>query len=228
MLIATYLDADAKVVDFFAAGSLCCFDDSTGSWTEVGRAPLSIRDDLPLAELKETFSAAISLLGDDVKVFLAKETRGILRVFLEELDFRVWKSRGHLEAQLDDARGQELSAIAEQEALDAGLPKPDPVGDSGDGIYRIDLLKLLSEGSCHASRDFLVPFFETVSFARLEVVCDHVPRWFPAELPELGLEARVPDAPIGREMTVAVVPAAGVRSAPPGRRPGRQGCSCGG
>lgn len=228
MLIATHLDAQGRVADFFEPGSLRVFDDSTGVWMEVGRAPLSIRDDLPLSELKEEFLRSIAMLGDDVRVFLAKETRGILRVFLEEVEFRVWKSRGALETQLDDARLQERAAVAEQAAADASLPRPDAVGSPDGDVYRIDLLKILSEGSCHASRDFLVPFLETVSIARLEVVCDHVPKWFPAELPDLGLEAVVPEVPPGREMTVVVVPSRGERSVPPGRRPGRQGCSCGG
>lgn len=230
MLIATYVDGTGTVVDFFESGTLRVYDDASGSWTETVRAPLEgIDQSLPLTELKERFVAALDGLGADCKVFLARETRGILRVFLEELEFRVWKSRGALLAQLDDARRQEREAVAEQEALDAALPKPDPVGEPAEGAFRIDLIRLLSEDTCHVSRDLMIPFLETVPFARLEVVCDHVPRWFPAELPDLGIEALVPeDAFPGDPMNVVLVPRTGDRTVPVGRRPGKQGCSCGG
>ena len=183
---------------------------------------------MPLGLLKGEFVEATEKLEKKSRVFLAKELRGILRVFLEEQGFRVWKSRGLLEVQLSDARRQEEDALAEQAALDAALPQPDPVGDPAEGNYHFDLMKILSEGDCHVSRDLLMPFLETVSFARLEVLCDHVPRWFPMELPELGLEALVPEAFPGDPMTVTVRTVDGGRSVPPGRRPGKSGCSCGG
>lgn len=230
MLIAAYVGEDGEIADFFASGSLCLFEDLSGTWVKVGEASLSLDQGIALTPMKSVFVKALEELGADRKctVFLAKELRGILRVFLEEQGFRVWKSHGTLHAQLSDARRQEEAALAEQAALDAALPQPDPVGDPTEGNYRFDLMKILSEGNCHVSRDLLMPFLETVSFAQLEVLCDHVPRWFPMELPELGLEALVPEAFPGDPMTVTVRPVNGGRSAPPGRRPGKSGCSCGG
>jgi len=228
MLIAAYVGTSGEIVDYFEPGSLCLYEDLSGTWVKVGEAPLSLQPDMPLGLLKGKFVEATEKLGKKSRVFLAKELRGILRVFLEEQGFRVWKSRGLLEVQLSDARRQEEDALAEQAALDAALPQPDPVGDPAEGNYHFDLMKILSEGDCHVSRDLLMPFLETVSFARLEVLCDHVPRWFPMELPELGLEALVPEAFPGDQMTVTVRTVDGGRSVPPGRRPGKSGCSCGG
>jgi len=227
MLIACYVGENGKVVDFFEPGSLRLYENVEGNWVVVQETPLALRDDMSLSVLKETLQETVARLGK-AKVFLARELRGVLRVFLEELEYRVWKSSGPLEVQLSDAVRQELEAVAAQEALDAELPQPEALGDPGEGHYHFDLLARLSEGGCHVSRDMLMPFLETVPFARLDVVCDHVPRWFPVELPELGLEALVPEADPGSVMTVTVVPASGERSAPPGRRPGKQGCSCGG
>lgn len=227
MLIASYVGENGDVVDFFEPGSLRLFEEVSGNWVRVNEVPLQLGEDMPLSVLKVLFRKSIEELGES-RVFLARELRGVLRVFLEELEFRVWKSKGPIEVQLADAARQEREAVAAREAADAELPQPEVVGDPDEGRFRFDLLARLSEGGCHVSRDMLMPFFETVAFARLEVVCDHMPRWFPVELPDLGLDVLVPQAPPGQEMTVVVFPIQGGRSVPPGRRSGRGGCSCGG
>jgi Fe-only nitrogenase accessory protein AnfO len=227
VLIASYVGRNGQVEDFFEPGSLRLFEDVSGNWICVNEVLLELREDMPLSVLKVLFRKSVEELGE-ARVFLAREFRGVLRVFLEELEFRVWKAKGTLEVQLADAARQEREAVAAQETADAELPQPEAVGDPADGLFRFDLIARLSEGGCHVSRDMLMPFLETVAFARLEVVCDHVPRWFPVELPELGLEARVPDVAPGQEMTVMVFPKDGGRSSPPGRRSGRGGCGCGG
>jgi Fe-only nitrogenase accessory protein AnfO len=228
VLIACHVGKDGEVVDFFEPGSLRLFEDVSGTWVCVREVALELGEDMSLSVLKEVLRRAVDGLGDDARVFLARELRGVLRVFLEEFGLRVWKSRGSLDEQLSDAARQEREVVALQKAADARIPRPDPVGDPAEAIYRIDLVALLSEGSCHVSRDVLMPFLETTAFSRLEVVCDHVPRWFPAELPELGLRATVPEAAPGSVLTVTVEPVGAPLSSPPGRRPGHSGCSCGG
>jgi Fe-only nitrogenase accessory protein AnfO len=227
VLIASYVGENGKVEDFFERGSLRLFEEVSGNWVCIDEVPLELREDMPLSVLKMQFRKSVEELGQS-RVFLARELCGVMRVFLEELEFRVWKSEGPLEVQLSDAARQEREAVSTQLAVDAELPQPEVVGDPDEGRFHFDLLARLSEGGCHVSRDMLMPFFETVAFARLEVVCDHVPRWFPVELPELGLEAQVPTVAPGQEMTVVVMPMRGARSLPPGRRSGRSGCSCGG
>jgi len=228
MLIACHVGENGEVVHFFEPGSLRLFEDVSGTWVGVREVALELREDMPLSVLKDALRRAVDELGGDARVFLARELRGVLRVFLEEFGLRVWKSRGPLETQLSDAARQEREEVARQEAADAEIPRPDPVGELSEATYRIDLVALLSEGSCHVSRDMLMPFLETTPFSRLEVVCDHVPRWFPAELPELGLRAVVPQAAPGSVLTVTVEPVGAPLSSPPGRRPGHSGCSCGG
>jgi len=227
MLIACYVGAHGEVADFFEPGSLYVFEAVAGTWVPKYQRPLDLDSGMTLAQLKEQISLAISTLTG-CKVFLAKELRGVIRVFLEESGYRVWKSKGSIQAQLFDAKRQEQETVALQLAAEAALPRPESLGDGELQAFRIDLIQLRDEGSCHASRDILIPFLETEAISRLEVVCDHVPRWFPAELPDLGIEAQIPPEVPGQRMVLTLVPKEGPLSHPPGRRPGRSSCHCGG
>lgn len=47
------------------------------------------------------------------------------------------------------------------------------------GEYRLDLIDALRHSnSGHTSKRLLVPFFQQGSFTRLEITCDHLPKWF--------------------------------------------------
>jgi hypothetical protein len=122
---------------------------------------------------------------------------------------------------------------------DDTVPSPLPIGEPGDDHYRINLVELIQSGMPHVSREVLMPFFETVAFQRLEILCEHIPKWFPMELETLGLRVESPapdmlnhdtlnkDSLVSGVMTVVVVPKSGPRSSPPGRRSKGFSCHCG-
>ena len=228
MRIAAFVGDGGEVADFYEKGRLCLFERAPDRWEKVGEVSLSLDREMGLSEMKASLRAAVGRLGG-CQVFLARELRGVLRVFLEERGFRVWKSEGALGDQLESVALREAEAAGAEAAARGAVPAPLLAGAPGEGRYRIDLVELLRAGSCHVSRDVLMPFFETVSFGRLEIFCEHVPRWFAGELPELGLvgESETPDAARGG-LAVVVIPESGARSRPPGRRPGRSSCQgCG-
>lgn len=85
------------------------------------------------------------------------------------------------------------------------LPTPKPLGN---GCYRINLAEILEKDSGLNSKQVLVPFMAEVAFKRLEVLCDHAPRWFARELGKLNLAvaSEEPDMS-GKGTMVVVVPA---------------------
>ncbi|SKA15109.1 Fe-only nitrogenase accessory protein AnfO [Trichlorobacter thiogenes] len=87
------------------------------------------------------------------------------------------------------------------------LPQPVPVGDSCDGYYQINLAEILKKDSSLNSKQVLVPFMSGVAFKKLEVLCDHPPRWFSNELGKLNLTvaSELPDS-TGAGLKVMVVP----------------------
>jgi Fe-only nitrogenase accessory protein AnfO len=64
-----------------------------------------------------------------------------------------------------------------------------PIVPIGEGHYQLNLAEALRSGSGLNSREILLPFLEETSFQKLEIFCDHVPRWLSQKLEELKLGA---------------------------------------
>jgi len=71
-----------------------------------------------------------------------------------------------------------------------------------DGHHRIDLSAILAKYKSANSMDVLTPLMEgpllhEAGFGKLEILCDHLPRWFSGKLAELGLSAEIETTPQG-------------------------------
>lgn len=75
------------------------------------------------------------------------------------------------------------------------IPLPHLLGDLQEERYLINLAEILQDNPALNSRQVLIPALEERSFKKLEIICDHIPRWFYNELRNLKLaaEPEVPD-----------------------------------
>ena len=87
-----------------------------------------------------------------------------------------------------------MSAMAAHADCAAGCSVPGPVlvGNKSDGRYTINLAEILDKNPGFNSRQILMPALENKSCKRLEIICDHLPRWFNNELRNLKLIAETP------------------------------------
>ncbi len=87
------------------------------------------------------------------------------------------------------------------------VPPPVPVGDVAEGRYSIHLAKILQDNPALNSWQVVVPVLEGKAFKKLEIICDHIPRWFRNELRNLKLAAE-PETPdeSGQWLKVVVSP----------------------
>jgi Fe-only nitrogenase accessory protein AnfO len=76
--------------------------------------------------------------------------------------------------------------------------------DLGSGRYRIDLISALSADAKLNSRQVLLPILEGTAFDRLEILCDHLPKWFAPKLRELNLKADCVPLETGRGVKAIV------------------------
>ena len=53
--------------------------------------------------------------------------------------------------------------------------------------YYSDLRDVMNGKTSYNSKQILLPFFKNANFKSLEILCEHVPKWFEKELPELHL-----------------------------------------
>ena len=181
MKIAAFVNESGEIVDFYGKGEICLFGKVADAWAITKVLPLTLKREMGIAGVRSALTNTVSQL-EDCEVFLVRELRGILKVYLEELGYRVWKSEGPLVDQLDNVLFREQEMLNEEVVA---VPSPQPVGEPGDDSYRINLVELIRSGMPHVSREVLMPFFETVSFRKLEIVCEHIPKWFPMELETL-------------------------------------------
>jgi len=83
------------------------------------------------------------------------------------------------------------------ESCEAGgdVPRPVLIGDKTEGRYVINLAEILQDNPALNSRQVLIPALEGIRFKKLEILCDHIPRWFHNELRNLQLtaESEAPD-----------------------------------
>ena len=233
MKIATYVDEGGNIVNAYEHGRILLHDDSSGTWQVVREIPFAVNLDMTLSEVKATIRAAVAQL-DDCRTFLSGEVRGLIYSLLqEENGFRVWKVQGPAGEQLDviARRDADLARQREKEAAERAFAAAfsSPTGGCGcgggggrkrsaeaaravrsmaealgDGHYRINLADILARYRDANSMDVLVPLMEGTRFDSLEILCDHLPRWFDAKLRELNMEADI--QPSGRGVKALVFP----------------------
>ena len=120
---------------------------------------------------------------DDCKVFVALEVKGILFTYLDGSKFNIWKVSGAPEEFLDYIKEKEEEAVKTAKEL-AKIIEPK---DLGEGNYFIDLKTAIESNEKTTSKKILLPFLSEKEFKKLDILCEHVPKWFNKELGSLDL-----------------------------------------
>lgn len=195
MRIACYLDAQGRPASLYRSGRVHLFEEVDGRWRECGRFAFHLDHGMSLAAVKDALARLAAALDPGCRVLLSDEVRGLPYSLLQEqYGFRVWKSDGALEQQLAEVREHEDRARARRKyeiVLRASQPVPSPVrlADGRPGHYWIDLRAALEHHSNPTSRNILIPFLAAGQFVKLEVLCDHLPKWMAWELERMDLSA---------------------------------------
>ncbi len=232
MKIATYIDEDGNLCNLYAKGHVRLYDDAAGAWEATRDVPFEVRPDMRLAAVKSALRQLVVQLGD-CRVLVSGEVRGLIYSLLqEEMGFHIWKSQGPVLERLDIVAGQEADRIARQQqaaitqAAEANAncslgccgkkggasrsacgPTAAPSLERiGNGHYRIDLARVLQSDPNLNSRQVLIPVMEETVFETLEILCDHVPRWFSRALVEMNMRAEFDASAQGLKVLVSPNP----------------------
>jgi len=213
MIIATYLNEAGEVSGFHESGSVFVFEERPDHWALLKCVPYDLDGPPGLAAIKRAI-AELAAAAAPCRVLITNRLHGLPYALLqEEYGFRLWTSEGPVMSQLDHVARRERE-VADAAAQDAGgccpprrpagiptqgsgpPPEPEPVGLPAARHYRLDLDAALSARPDLNSREVLLPVLYAGDFAELDVVCDHLPRWLPQALSQLGLAADI-GAPAG-------------------------------
>jgi Fe-only nitrogenase accessory protein AnfO len=202
MKIAVHVNQQEQVASLYEAGFLQLYEKNIATdpdnWRATAEIAFAIDADMPLPLVKAAIHVAWAELGD-CTLLVSAEVRGMIySVLQEELGVHTWKSEGPLLQQLDmvwqKQAEQEAKRRFELVSLAGKLsPAPMLVGDPQAGHFWIDLKDALAHESAQTSRQILIPFLSSGRFRKLEILCDHLPKWLSWELERLNLSAESED-----------------------------------
>lgn len=189
MKIAAYVNASGEITNLYEQGLVCLYEAHAEGWYPTKEISLEMKKDMGFFAIRTALNALAAQLND-CRVFLSAEVHGLPYAILGKMGIHTWKSVGSLPEQLDFVAQRErdwAESLADADVDLADIPKPIAAGEPESGRYQIDLATVLEQNPKLISKEVLIPFMETTDFQALEIICDHQPKWFAAELARLHL-----------------------------------------
>ncbi|MBS1168460.1 MAG: hypothetical protein H6R00_4485 [Proteobacteria bacterium] len=222
MKIAVHTDAAGRPVSLYEDGIIHLYEGAGDSWSKIGEFAFALPDGASIPLVRGLVEKAMAGLKD-CRTLISGDRHGYIYSLLDqEMGVSCWTSEGSVAEQIamverrqaelvEDAK-KAACAVASCSSSACGSRKaaacgPDvevpPPENLGDGRFRVDVATIMRTTPGLNSRQILLPVIEKGDFAALEVICDHLPRWFEGKVDELGLEASCETLPgIGVVATV--------------------------
>lgn len=188
-MIAVYVNEKGNVSSQREKGLICLYEKSADTWQRVREIPFDTSENNSIAGMRRTIIDMVQKL-EGCKAFVASEVAGQLYYVLEANGFECFETEGKPEETLnsiEDALKQEQKQNTQKqpESEDYILPTKEP------GVYFVDMKRALNLNCSLTSKKLLMPFLHKQEFRCLEILCDHVPRWFTSDLMAMKLQATI-------------------------------------
>jgi len=188
-MIAVYVNEQGVTALLGEKGVVRIYDKVGHDWQVIREYPFEMEQNQSLSGIRRYLQEMVQKL-EGCKVFVAKAVAGQLYYLLEAHGFESFEAEGVPETFLNsvhEAVQQEKKSNAEKK------PSPEEYFNTTEevGVYVVNLKKVLNLDCSLTSKKLLLPFFRKKEFNRVEVFCDHVPRWFETDLPPLQLHSTI-------------------------------------
>lgn len=187
MKIAVIEDSGRKTCSVFKPGWLVTYSDDSGKWAEMSRFENPVHRADGIVGYRAALLDTVKRLGD-CKIIAADEISGVAFSIFEGAGFEIFTVKADA-ADILDAVKMEMEETTKEipNAKSADIHFYLKRGmNSGD--YFLDLQEMLAENPRMTTKSILLPYLKEENFARLDVVCGHVPPWFDREFGSLGLQ----------------------------------------
>lgn len=182
MEIAVLVNLAGKTSLFTENGTVKVFSKNSSGWHLIREKAYRVEALNDGNDLRNCLSDVGNWLAD-CKLLIVKRIRGIHYLALERFQISLLEIDGYPEDFLkhieDCANHRRTEEIVPTEAIAIHERRP--------GYYYIDLKDVMSGKTSYSSKQVLMPFFKENKFIQLEIICEHVPKWFAKELPNLNL-----------------------------------------
>jgi Fe-only nitrogenase accessory protein AnfO len=190
--IAIFLNSEGLTSSPSEEGTIRVYSQNlnTNSWEVTKEFGFSLVKSTSIAELRRAILNMIQRIGD-CRIFAAKEVAGQLYSVLEANRFSIYEVEGKPEQFLDSILSSEKeeneSAIEKNAQPVICYPEKTNV----EGSYFINLKAALNSDPNLTSKKILLSFLKSKDFKVLEIICDHIPKWFDEEFENQGLQSTV-------------------------------------
>lgn len=192
MKIAVFVDSQGEIAPLFTPGVVRVFAHCGNHWQPVKDIPYALCQDMGLAEIRTRTLAMLAELAA-CRHFVAQDIHGALLAWFDGMGIAMWRCRGAPEACLTAIRGAVGQGRPERVSVQQAFIQP----GMDDGEYHINLMSALASDAGLTSKQLLLPFLQTQAFTRINIICDHLPKWFAQKLPALNLAIEVERQPQG-------------------------------
>lgn len=186
MKIAVFINLRGEIATLFEAGNLTLFSDNSGVWLPVNEIPFQISEDTDLQQIRQQTWQLREAIRD-CRHLVVQKIHGAQIAWFDGLGVQLWQDKGtvqalsgSLDAIREQAHRQEVEALP---ALSTAFITPGKQA----GEFQVDLITALKSDVKMTSKQILLPLFTSRAFRQVEVICDHLPKWFARELPALQL-----------------------------------------
>jgi len=161
---------------------------TNNSWEVSKEFAFSLEKISSILELRNLISNMIQRIGD-CRIFVARKVAGQLYSVLEANRFSIYEVEGTPEQFLDLILASENEANKSliEKSVQASIFYPEKT--DVEGTYFLNLKNALNADPNLTSKKILRPFLAKKDFKVLEVICDHIPKWFADEFETQGLQS---------------------------------------
>lgn len=188
MKIAVFLNEQGTTASLYDVGCVIIYQSSPDKgWGAVREIDFKLTPSMNLAEIRTQTLSMLEKLAD-CRQFVAQSISGALRSYFDGMGVTMWQLEGdpllHLERISQQAKQLTKQTVTPPECGAF-------FNQTKSGYYQINLIEALNCDRQFTSKLILLPFLQQVKFYQLEIICDHLPKWFSRELPTLMLQLSV-------------------------------------
>jgi len=189
--IAVLLNNNGEMTSWLDNGIVKIYKKSNNEWIELKSLPYTLSANSNIIDLRNNLLALVEKL-DDCRIFVAKEVSGLLYSILDSYPFDIYELNGIPDIFLDSILISQEKNQKDKLLLESKSEKyffPEIIDKQGN--YTINLKKILQFDKTSTTKKVLIPFLEKEKFKSLEVIFDHVPKWFERDLPKMGYDFEI-------------------------------------
>jgi len=175
--IAVFVGDQGETAELQQPGKVVIYQKHQGEWRALREKKFTLGEARGAGELRGAIAQLVNFLGE-CKIFTAFSVSGLPYFELEKAGCCVWEITGKPLDFLDYVLAKQEERF--EVAAPAGITAPEPE-DLGDGCYRLSITEIQEADTGLTSKQALQPILRQGNFAKLEVICRHVPPWLEVE-----------------------------------------------